>query len=68
MIESHEVVRNNGAKSCVLSTQFSLMVISCKTGEQYHTQDIAIDTVPSPQGCLVKILSFGNCITSKASS
>lgn len=39
------VVRNNSERSCVLFTQFLLVVMSCKPIVQYHNQDTDNDTV-----------------------
>ena len=64
-VDSHVVVRNNRARSCVLLTQFPPKVTSCKTTVPYDNQDIDIDLVniqmfPSTRGSL--ILSFDSHI------
>lgn len=44
VIDSYAVIGNNIKRSCVLSSQCPPMVASYKTIEQYHNQDIDIDS------------------------
>lgn len=44
IVDEYVVVRNNTERNCVSFTP-PVVVISCKTVEQYHNQDIDIDAV-----------------------
>ena len=44
-VDSYVVIRNNAEISPILFVQFSTILVSCKSIELYHNQDIDIETV-----------------------